>query len=54
MLYPAHFATTSAWGLTPLEAQQIAGLIMWAPAAAVYLFVALRLVGRMMRAERAW
>lgn len=40
-LYAPHFATTSAWGLTPLEDQQAAGLIMWAPAAAAYLVVAL-------------
>ena len=40
-LYAPHFATTLAWGLTPLEDQQAAGLIMWAPAAAAYLLVAL-------------
>jgi len=40
-LYSPHFATTLAWGMTPLEDQQAAGLIMWAPAAAAYLLVAL-------------
>lgn len=40
-LYAPHFASTLAWGLTPLEDQQAAGLIMWAPAAAAYLLVAL-------------
>lgn len=40
-LYAPHFATTLAWGMTPLEDQQAAGLIMWAPAAAAYLVVAL-------------
>ncbi|WEK56631.1 MAG: cytochrome c oxidase assembly protein [Candidatus Brevundimonas phytovorans] len=40
-LYAPHFATTLAWGMTPLEDQQAAGLIMWAPAAAAYLLVAL-------------
>lgn len=40
-LYGPHFATTLAWGMTPLEDQQAAGLIMWAPAAAAYLLVAL-------------
>lgn len=53
MLYPVHLATTSAWGLTPLEDQQIAGLVMWVPASAVYLFVALGLVGRMVHPEPA-
>lgn len=45
-LYAPHFMTTTAWGLTPLEDQQLAGLIMWVPAAAVYLGIALVLVGR--------
>lgn len=40
-LYAPHFGTTLAWGMTPLEDQQAAGLIMWAPAAAAYLAVAL-------------
>lgn len=40
-LYAPHFASTLAWNLTPLEDQQAAGLIMWAPAAAAYLLVAL-------------
>jgi putative membrane protein len=35
--YPAYSTTTQAWGLTPLEDQQIGGLIMWVPAALVYL-----------------
>ena len=40
-VYAPHFHTTLAWGMTPLEDQQAAGLIMWAPAAAAYLLVAL-------------
>ena len=52
-IYAPHFATTLAWGLTPLEDQQAAGLIMWAPAAAVYLVVALWRMARLLtpRAE---
>lgn len=45
-LYVPHQLTTMAWGLTPLEDQQAAGLIMWAPAAAIYLAVALLILGR--------
>lgn len=49
-LYAPHFASTAAWGLTPLEDQQLAGLIMWAPSAAIYLgaalFIANRWLGR--------
>ncbi|APZ97511.1 hypothetical protein BWQ93_02665 [Sphingopyxis sp. QXT-31] len=40
-LYAPHLATTMAWGMAPLEDQQLAGLIMWAPAAALYLGAAL-------------
>ena len=35
--YFGHYATTAAWGLTPLEDQQLAGLVMWIPAGFVYL-----------------
>jgi cytochrome c oxidase assembly factor CtaG len=35
--YVGHYGTTAAWGLTPLEDQQLAGLVMWIPAGLVYL-----------------
>jgi putative membrane protein len=38
--YPIYDATAS-WGLTPLEDQQLAGLIMWIPAGLAYLIAAL-------------
>ncbi|QQN75344.1 cytochrome c oxidase assembly protein [Croceicoccus sp. YJ47] len=44
--YTPHYFTTQAWGWTPLEDQQIAGLIMWAPASAVYLLIALAMLYR--------
>jgi cytochrome c2 len=34
----------TAWGLTPLEDQQLAGLVMWVPAGLVYLAAALALL----------
>ncbi len=40
-LYDPHLLTTAAWGLSPLADQQVAGLIMWAPAAALYLAAAI-------------
>ncbi|MBR0556900.1 cytochrome c oxidase assembly protein [Ciceribacter sp. L1K23] len=40
-LYEAHFMTTVAFGLTPLQDQQLAGVFMWVPAALPYLIVAL-------------
>ena len=41
--YTAYTTTTQAWGLTPLEDQQIGGLIMWVPAGVVYLAAGLAL-----------
>ncbi len=41
--YPAYAATTQAWGLTPLEDQQIGGLVMWVPGSLVYLAAGLAL-----------
>lgn len=41
--YAAYSTTTQAWGLTPLEDQQIGGLIMWIPANIVYLAAGLAL-----------
>jgi cytochrome c oxidase assembly factor CtaG len=35
--YGVYLATTGPWGLTPLEDQQLAGLIMWIPAGLVFL-----------------
>jgi len=40
-LYEPHLTTTVAWGLSALEDQQAAGLIMWVPAAGIYLLAAL-------------
>jgi putative membrane protein len=47
--YPSYFQTTAAWGLTPLEDQQIGGLIMWAPACVSYIIAGLALFAGWMR-----
>lgn len=39
--YPVYSTTTGQYGLSPLEDQQIGGLIMWIPAGIVYMFAAL-------------
>jgi putative membrane protein len=39
--YPMYASTTATWGITPLEDQQLAGLIMWVPAGLAYLVGAL-------------
>lgn len=56
-LYAPHGATTAAWGLSALEDQQLAGLVMWVPSAGLYLgiamFVAYRWLAREERAAAA-
>ena len=44
--YAPHWLTTQAWGLSPLEDQQLAGIIMWAPASAIYLLAACTILYR--------
>lgn len=42
-LYQPHFMTTAPFGLSPLDDQQLGGLVMWVPAALPYLAAALLL-----------
>jgi len=51
-LYEPHFASTLAWGVSPLEDQQLAGLLMWAPGSGAYLAAAVCMGWRWLRAER--
>lgn len=50
-IYAPHLTTTAPWGLTALEDQQLAGLIMWVPTAALYLASALVLTHRWLARE---
>lgn len=43
--YPAYLTTTAAWGFSPLEDQQLGGLIMWVPAGFVLMLAGLLLLG---------
>lgn len=45
-IYAPHLLTTQAWGLTPLEDQQIGGVVMWAPGSLVYLLTAMAILFR--------
>ena len=47
--YAGYALTTSAWGLTPLEDQQLGGLLMWVPGGMVYAVAALVFLARMLR-----
>lgn len=51
-LYAPHFASTLAWGVAPLEDQQLAGIVMWAPGSLAYLAAAIAIGWRWMNAER--
>ena len=48
-LYAPHQFTTLAWGLTPLQDQQLGGAIMWIPAGAVFVAAILFPLGAVMR-----
>lgn len=47
--YPSYAATAPAWGLTPLEDQQAAGLIMWAVGGTIYAIAAAIVFGAWLR-----
>lgn len=51
--YPAYRTTTQSWGLTPLEDQQLGGLIMWIPAGVVYIVAGLALFAGWLREAEA-
>ncbi|HXH25334.1 MAG TPA: cytochrome c oxidase assembly protein, partial [Vicinamibacterales bacterium] len=46
--YPVFASRAAPWGLTPLEDQQLAGLIMWVPMGAVYLAAGLAALARLL------
>ena len=50
-LYALHFTTTLPFGISALEDQQLAGLIMWVPASLPYLAVGLWRLTTLLRAE---
>lgn len=49
-LYLPHLLTTAAWGLTPLQDQQLGGALMWVPGCVVFLAVAMLRLGGIMSA----
>jgi putative membrane protein len=51
--YAAYGDAAAAWGLTPIEDQQLAGLVMWVPGGFVYTGVALALVTAWLRDSEA-
>lgn len=51
--YSGYATATQAWGVTPLEDQQIGGLIMWVPASLVYLAAGLWLFAQWLKESDA-
>ena len=51
--YPSYIGLTTSWGLTPLEDQQLGGLIMWIPAGVVYAIGGLALLAGWLRESEA-
>jgi len=45
LIYPGQTEAAPEWGLTQLEDQQLAGLIMWVPSGVVYAAAALTMMG---------
>ena len=51
VLIPHYLTTTAAFGLSPLEDQQLAGLVMWVPGSVAYIAAALWLLGTRLRSD---
>jgi cytochrome c oxidase assembly factor CtaG len=51
--YPAYRNTTAAWGMTPLEDQQIGGLVMWVPAGLTFIVAGVYLTALWLRDSEA-
>ncbi|WP_270933718.1 cytochrome c oxidase assembly protein [Falsiroseomonas oryzae] len=52
-LFVPHALSTLPWGLTPLEDQQLGGLLMWVPGGLAFALLALSALARALRAEPA-
>ena len=46
-LFARHYFTTEAWGLSPLQDQQLGGLLMWVPGCLFFLWAATRSLRRL-------
>jgi cytochrome c oxidase assembly factor CtaG len=53
VIYGVQTAHAAAWGLTPLEDQQLAGLVMWIPAGTVYAAAAIVFAAQWVRRPSA-
>lgn len=44
--YPVYATTTAHWGLTPLEDQQLGGVLMWVPSSIVFIAIGMVLFAK--------
>lgn len=51
--YPVYTPSVAAWGLTPLEDQQLGGIIMWVPGGLAYIIAGLILFAKWLHAAPA-
>lgn len=51
--YPIYASRAPLWGLSPIEDQQLAGLVMWVAMDAIFLATALMLLGRLLAPAEA-
>lgn len=49
-LFTEHLLTSAWWGFTPVEDQQLGGLIMWVPGCTVLILAGIVLFGQLLRA----
>lgn len=48
-MYAPHYLTTEAWGLTPIQDQQLGGTLMWVPGCLLFLWIAVRSLAKLWR-----
>ena len=46
-LFLAHLSTSAVWGYTPLQDQQLGGILIWVPGIILFLWVGLRAIQRL-------
>jgi putative membrane protein len=52
-LFTPHLGSTAAFGLSPLEDQQLGGLLLWVPGCIAFLIAGVVPVARMLKAQDA-
>ncbi|MBE7201589.1 MAG: cytochrome c oxidase assembly protein, partial [Parafilimonas terrae] len=51
--FAEHLLTAPVWGYTPLEDQQLGGVLMWVPGCSIFVLAACLSLAQLMRAAPA-